>query len=1196
MKHYRIYNLLALLVILTSYNSYSQTEKTFVNERWNMTNGILGQSDQISTALDPDGNLVYVTNHLQNGNSDIFLNCIHPNGNVVWQQTCPSSPTYDDYGVDIKIDTLGNIYLCAAQHNGNNLDIWISKYTQAGTLVWEQTFIGDGNGDDFPSSLHLDDSFNVLVSGTVNNNATDNDIAMFKLNGINGSILWSVQSNITEDQEALKAVVDNNQDVVISGTSFENYISGETTVIKYDGLNGSQLASLNLSTSTLGIDIPNSIKSRSNNDIILVGTSLQNTQDSDIKIVSLNSALQLNWERYIDRSNGNDEGKDIVINSNGAIILTGFTTNLSGGREIFVSKISPFDGSEIWNFEKAALIDNENSIGTGIKIDANDDLFITGNEYREGSEQLLTLSLNDNGGVKWVRYFSNTTSSEDVSAEIQIDLANNIYVTGKTILNNEALTSTVKYNTVDRVRTIGTDSLGNPTHIKNQIIVQFLPSHVNTQPFDDVKLETGVVSQFISSTMLTSLNNNTGLDWTKYNAFKIHQGATSADTMSITRLGDTIRTSDYWASITIEIPTGLDEALVVNQIENLHGIKYVSRNILFKQNSVPNDSIYFYGQQQLALHPNNVYPDADVNVEGAWDNEVGQDNIKVGVFDNTIDWTHQEFGGQFQNFNQSKARYGYNYWAGMDNQILLNNFGTHGTKVAGIIGAHRNEGIGIAGIAGGDLGAFNSGVQLWSMGISAGDNFASMEDIKEAIIQGAVETTSTTTLGYGFGLHIQNHSWGTDQNSPHLAAAVEECWRNHCVFIAALGNENVTTIGWPSGYVDKKLISVIASGTDGERKNGTINGDGTWGSNYGWDGSLNFPLVAPDFMAPGVAALVSTTTAFFDVQGSPASCLLTSPKYRCFRGTSASAPIVSGVSALMCSKHTLANGYDNALSTEDVEAILEHTANDKNTTGYDYESGHGLINADSALIMVSNPYYVVHKKHDYSDVQQHWLSSENQVTEIQGVDAQGNGIIYHYDHVNAWRFTWIFNDSIPVGHEIIDSWQVEAAWKVGDKLSGNFNISPFSNITDQAEVNLNVAIGGRFVSGSVYTDLYEVTDNGVTFWYPFHPNELEYMYSLHCTSAPVLGIDEQDNSIQLSLFPNPTNNSINISFELMYSNDVQVQVVDAMGRIVKYVDVPNLLTGINSVELDVSSLHQGVYYCTLFTDNGSKTIPFVKSN
>ena len=66
------------------------------------------------------------------------------------------------------------------------------------------------------------------------------------------------------------------------------------------------------------------------------------------------------------------------------------------------------------------------------------------------------------------------------------------------------------------------------------------------------------------------------------------------------------------------------------------------------------------------------------------------------------------------------------------------------------------------------------------------------------------------------------------------------------------------------------------------------------------------------------------------------------PARRTFYGTSAAAPQVAGVASLVW-------GMNTQLSAVDVKKILIETAFDTGKKGYDYETGHGLVDADMAV-------------------------------------------------------------------------------------------------------------------------------------------------------------------------------------------------------------------------------------------------------
>lgn len=142
--------------------------------------------------------------------------------------------------------------------------------------------------------------------------------------------------------------------------------------------------------------------------------------------------------------------------------------------------------------------------------------------------------------------------------------------------------------------------------------------------------------------------------------------------------------------------------------------------------------------------------------------------IKVAVIDNGIDSLHPDID----------VLTGGGYWN--DGQASLSDWGTeqgipHGTPVAGIIGAKRNNEIGIAGIAGGD-GSDTTGVSLidikYPFLTNSGVSYILAGVVDAARVVGTYfdhgndyypEWDDSSHYYYnsaiGFGAHILNHSY-----------------------------------------------------------------------------------------------------------------------------------------------------------------------------------------------------------------------------------------------------------------------------------------------------------------------------------------------------------------------------------------------------------------------------------------------------
>lgn len=209
----------------------------------------------------------------------------------------------------------------------------------------------------------------------------------------------------------------------------------------------------------------------------------------------------------------------------------------------------------------------------------------------------------------------------------------------------------------------------------------------------------------------------------------------------------------------------------------------------------------------------------------------------------------------------------------------------HGTKVAGAAAALTGNGLGVASPA--------------------------YEALIMPVRVGSPEGTATTTaIAKGLtwaadhGARVLNLSWSGVAGSSTITAAAQYAQSQGGVVVAAAGNSGTEIALADNPY----MISVSA--TDSGDKLASFSSRG--------------PYV--DLAAPGVSILTT----------------LRGGGYGSVSGTSFSSPITAGVVAAMLS-------VNPELTPEEVEAILEATADDLGPAGYDPAFGHGRVNAGAAV-------------------------------------------------------------------------------------------------------------------------------------------------------------------------------------------------------------------------------------------------------
>jgi hypothetical protein len=150
----------------------------------------------------------------------------------------------------------------------------------------------------------------------------------------------------------------------------------------------------------------------------------------------------------------------------------------------------------------------------------------------------------------------------------------------------------------------------------------------------------------------------------------------------------------------------------------------------------------------------------------------------------------------------------------------------------------------------------------------------------------------------------------------------------------------------------------------------------------------------------------------------------------------------------------------------------------------------------------------------------------------------------------------------------------------------------------------------RVKSTITYTDSVYIDLGFGAQWLPVPtPQDIEYTWWTNGNKIPLLkvverngspatiefrgvtdyaSINKQDNTTLFEIYPNPTNNVLNVNLN-NYKN-AQIQVIDITGKILF---TTNTTQTVNSV--DVSELTKGVYFIKITSNNQTTTKQFVKN-
>lgn len=303
---------------------------------------------------------------------------------------------------------------------------------------------------------------------------------------------------------------------------------------------------------------------------------------------------------------------------------------------------------------------------------------------------------------------------------------------------------------------------------------------------------------------------------------------------------------------------------------------------------------------------------ADISATDAWEKTTGSDDVVVAVIDTGINIDHPDLRDNIwinedevasNNTDDDGNGYkddvtGWNFYD--DNNKVFGDAenDSHGTHIAGTIGAEANNGQGVAGV--------NHDVKIMPLkfiGPESGNTSDAIEAIHYAVENGAT---------------ISNSSWGGGERSQALEDTLSYAERNDHLFVAAAGNESENadiTPFYPASYQHDNVVSVAATDDDDDIADF---------SNYGAN--------SIDLGAPGVEILSTFPPGLGSEDKRP---------YGYLSGTSMASPHVAGTAALLKSE------YPGA-SEEDLKIRLLESVDPVTSLQGDTVTG-GRLNADRAL-------------------------------------------------------------------------------------------------------------------------------------------------------------------------------------------------------------------------------------------------------
>lgn len=313
-----------------------------------------GDDNGVKILSDNSGNIFAGVNSFYSGVSyDIVIYKLDNNLNEIYSKRINGSASLDDGIVDTKLAYDNNILFTAKVSGaGSEWDIGTFKLNNStGDIIWQKIYNGVGNHLDLPYALTTDISENTYVTGYARNSSSiqSEDIVVLKYDK-NGNELWSrvYNDSVNGTDQGFSICTDNQKNVYVAGCADQGNQHVEYVTLKYDSL-GTLIWKSTYHYYHLSEDFLYKVVVNNLQDIFVSGISFSHETDYDVTTIKYSRQTGINSNSEI--------SKDFVLYSNYPNPFNPSTTIsfYNPKRELTVIKIYNIKGEEVAELENRVI-------------------------------------------------------------------------------------------------------------------------------------------------------------------------------------------------------------------------------------------------------------------------------------------------------------------------------------------------------------------------------------------------------------------------------------------------------------------------------------------------------------------------------------------------------------------------------------------------------------------------------------------------------------------------------------------------------------------------------------------------------------------------------------------------------------------------------------------------------------------------
>lgn len=384
------------------YATFFSTAQILVNTNWSVETGLPDPDLAWSASIAHGpfmGPIIAGNTMTTTEGANILTTVMDRAGDIIWQQEWNGTDSGNDYATCVAYSG-SMIVVGGATYDSTQAayDYIILAYNATdGTLLWSQDYNGTGNGHDAPASIIID-SGDVFITGGSFGSTTLLDYATLRLRGGDGLIIWQQRYDYSGLYDAAVKISILSGKAVIVGASGDAFNDWDFCTVRYNSSNGTFIDEKRVENASYYFDQPTDMLQDSLGNIFVCGRTENLSGDEDIKLLKMDSNLDIVWQKTIDVEGEDDAATAIAIDDVGNIYLTGYYTTAESTKGFVAYKLNT-SGNTVW-YKKFPAPWGGDFVGTDVARRGDDYIYTGYLEGQSGSTDMLVYLLDKDGNQK----------------------------------------------------------------------------------------------------------------------------------------------------------------------------------------------------------------------------------------------------------------------------------------------------------------------------------------------------------------------------------------------------------------------------------------------------------------------------------------------------------------------------------------------------------------------------------------------------------------------------------------------------------------------------------------------------------------------------------------------------------------------------------------------------------------------------